>query len=77
MLKNVAQLEHKIGDRVFHFVCDPQSPIQEVMQALNKMMVWASQLEDQIKAQQAQQAAQAATQDEVKAPDVPVEPPKE
>lgn len=58
MLKSVAQLEHKIGDRVYQFVCDPASPVQEVMQALSKMMGWASQLEDQIKAQQAQQAAQ-------------------
>jgi len=34
MLKNVARLEHVIGSRIFHFLCDPDSPLNEVRDAL-------------------------------------------
>lgn len=56
MIKQLTQLEHKIGDRVFHFVCDPNSPITEVKDALLQFIKLACQVEDQIKANQAAQA---------------------
>ena len=34
MIQNVTRLEHKIGDRVYHFLCDMQSPVGEVHDAL-------------------------------------------
>lgn len=51
MLKNITQLEHKIGDRVFHFLCDPLSPLSEVKDALLKFVQYVGQIEDQAKAQ--------------------------
>lgn len=34
MLKILARLEHKIGDRVFHLMCDQDAPIEDVRNAL-------------------------------------------
>lgn len=36
MLKNIAQLEHKIGDRLYKFLCDNDAPLGEVHDALSK-----------------------------------------
>lgn len=38
MLKILAQLEHKIGDRTFYLLCDSQAPHSEVKQALVEFM---------------------------------------
>lgn len=71
MLRNLAQLEAKItsviGDqsieKTFHFLCDQDSPLPAVKDALVKFMAYVSQLEEQVKAQQ--EAAKKA-QDEAK-----------
>jgi len=34
MIKSITRLEYKIGDRVYHFLCDQDSPIGEVHDAL-------------------------------------------
>lgn len=36
MIKTVAKLEHKIGDRVYQFICDHDAPLGEVHDALTK-----------------------------------------
>lgn len=36
MIKNIAQLEHKIGDRIYKFLCDSDAPLGEVHDALAK-----------------------------------------
>lgn len=46
MIKSVARLEHKIGDRIYHMICDNDSPIAEVKEALFKFMGHVSQVED-------------------------------
>ena len=37
MLKNIVKLEKKIGDRIYHFICDPDSPVGEIHDALHEM----------------------------------------
>jgi hypothetical protein len=37
MIKNVTTLEHKIGERVYQFCCDPNSPLGELHDALHAM----------------------------------------
>ena len=36
MIKNVTRLEHKVGDRVYHFLCDNDSSLGEIHDALAK-----------------------------------------
>lgn len=36
MLKNIIKFEHKVGDRVYHFFCDHDSPLGEIHDALAK-----------------------------------------
>ena len=36
MIKSVTRLEHKVGDRVYHFMCDNDSPLGEIHDALAK-----------------------------------------
>ena len=65
MLKNMSQLEHIIADRVYHFTCDATSPISEVKDALFQFLKYVGNIEDQIKANQAAQAAPEQTSPEV------------
>lgn len=34
MINTVTRLEHKVGDKVYHFICEMNSPIGEVFDAL-------------------------------------------
>lgn len=34
MIKQITRLEHKVGDRVYQFLCDNDSPVGEVHDAL-------------------------------------------
>jgi hypothetical protein len=44
MLKNLIRLEHKIGEKVYHFLCDTDSPIGEVKEALMQFGMFATQV---------------------------------
>lgn len=79
MLKNLARLEHTVEGRVFHFLCDQDSPLPAVKEALFKFMGYIGQIEDQVKAQQ-EAAAKAeaeknadATVEESKVEPIPTE----
>lgn len=37
MIKSITTLEHKIGERVYAFHCDPNSPLGELHDALTVM----------------------------------------
>jgi len=37
MIKNFTSLEHKIGERIYQFYCDPNSPLGELHDALHAM----------------------------------------
>ena len=34
MIKSITRLEHKVGERVYHFLCDQDAPVGEVHDAL-------------------------------------------
>lgn len=36
MIKTVARLEYKVGERVYHFICENDAPLGEVHDALSK-----------------------------------------
>lgn len=38
MLKNLVRLEHKIGDRIYHLFCDPDSPTAEIKEVCTQFM---------------------------------------
>ena len=67
MIKNITRIEHKIGDRLFHLLCDQDSPVAEVKEALSQFMAYVVQIENHVVDQQ----KQAASIDPVE------EPPKE
>ena len=66
MLKNLAQLEHIIGDNFYRFTCGNTAPISEIKDALFQFLKLVGQIEDQAKAQQEAQAAEQKEQ----APDI-------
>jgi hypothetical protein len=69
MLSNLIKFELKIADKAYHFLCDPNSPIEHVKEALFQFQKAAGQIEDNAKAQQAEVAKQQQTppiQEEVK-----------
>ena len=65
MIKNIIRLEHVVGDKIFHFTCDNDSPIANIKDALIQFMKCIVEVEDNIKSQQAAQQEKAA-QDEPK-----------
>jgi len=73
MLKPLTQLELIIEGRLYHFTCDPVSPLAHVKEALAKFMQYACNIEDQILANQKAEQEKAAAD----APPPEVEPPKE
>ena len=52
MLKNISRLEHKIGDKVYHLLCDSDSPLNEIKESLFQFLKFIGQVEDTVKAQQ-------------------------
>lgn len=52
MIKTKAQLEHKIGERIFHFLCDNDSPLHEVKEALSQFIGHVTNIENAAKEQQ-------------------------
>jgi hypothetical protein len=54
MLKNIIRLEHSVGNKVYHFLCDNDSPLDHVKEALFQFTKYAGQIEDQMKTQQEQ-----------------------
>lgn len=69
MLKNISQLECKVGEKVFHLLCDMDSPLPHVKEAVLQFLKYIQHVEDQVKAQEeAKKTAEAspAIVDEVK-----------
>ncbi len=46
MLKNLSRLEHKIGDRIYHFFCDVDAPIFEVKDVLLHFLKYSIDVEE-------------------------------
>ena len=73
MLKNLAQLEANVEGKAFRFVCDNDSAIGSIKEALFQFQKFIGQMEDAAKAQQSTQAAPQTPQ-EPTAPTEPVQP---
>ena len=52
MLKNIIKLEHEVGEKSYQFLCENDSPIASIKEALVKFLQYVGQIEDQIKANQ-------------------------
>lgn len=55
MLKNISRLQHVIGDRVFHLLCDSDSPLTEVRDSILEFLKFIGRMEDAAKQAQEQQ----------------------
>lgn len=53
MIKNLTKLEHKIGEKTFHFLCDVDSTTIHVKEALYQMLGYVDSVEQAAKAQPA------------------------
>lgn len=58
MLKNTISLYFMIADKAYHFICDNDSPLEHVKEALFQCQKYIGQVEDQVRA--AQQPDQTA-----------------
>lgn len=51
MLKNIVQLEVKIAEKNYQLLCDNDSPIPHVKEALLQLLKYVGQIEDHVAAQ--------------------------
>ncbi len=58
MLKNIVKLEFMVADRIYHFLCDNDSPLEHIKEALFQCQKLIGQIEDNIKSQLEAQKAQ-------------------
>ena len=52
MITNIVKIEHKVNDKVFHLLCDNDTPLIIVREALFQFLKIIGQIEDEIKANQ-------------------------
>lgn len=60
MLKHTVKLEHRIGDKEGHFICDNDTPLPVAREMLCQFLKHLGYIEDQVMAQQQAQAEQQA-----------------
>ena len=56
MLKNLSKLEVKVGDKVYQLLCEMDSPLEHVKEALFQFSKFVGHVEDQVKSAQAELA---------------------
>lgn len=54
MLKNITKLEIQVLGKIYHLLCDHDSPLEHVKEALFQFLKYVGQIEDAAKAQQAE-----------------------
>jgi len=59
MLKNITSLTHIVEGRAYNFLCDIDSPLNHVKEALFQFQKYIGQIEDYVKEQQASAEAPA------------------
>ena len=64
MLSNLVQLAHQIENKVCRFICDNDTPISVIKEALFQFQKYVGAIEDAAKAQQAQKEAESASNKE-------------
>jgi len=63
MLKNVTQMTVQVGEKIFHMICDHDSPINHVKEALFQFMKIVGEAEQ--RAKEAQKPADEEKKDDV------------
>lgn len=63
MLKNLAQLEHMIENKVCRFICDNDTPLHIIKESLFQFQKYIGQIEDQAKKQQEAQKPPEVTEE--------------
>lgn len=64
MLKNICKLEVKVNDKFYQLLCDNDSPIEHLKEAVNQFMKFVFHIEDQVKAQQEAQAQSSVVEEQ-------------
>jgi hypothetical protein len=75
MLKNLSRLECIVADKSYQLLCDIDSPLESVKEALFQFQKYIGQVEDAVKKQRDDLAASEASKEEKVAE--PIETPKE
>lgn len=73
MLKNLCQLEHVVSDKICRFICDNDTDINIIKEALFQFQKFIGTVEDAAKAQQTTQPVDPAIA-EVPVAEAPVDP---
>lgn len=66
MIKNICRLEHKVGEKIYQLLCDQDSPLGDVKEALFEFTKYVGKIEDQVKAQHAQAEAEKLKAEDAK-----------
>lgn len=67
MLKTKSQLEIKVNEKIYQFLCDHDSPLTDVKEAIFQFSKYVDYLEESAKAQQDQQKEICEEEDKVEA----------
>jgi len=60
MLKNISQLQHKIGEKMFRLQCESDASLVDVKESLCHFIKYICLIEESIKAIQSQKEAEKA-----------------
>jgi hypothetical protein len=60
MLKNLSQLECQINGKLHRYLCETDSTLQDVKEALFQFQKFVGQIEDSIRAEQARKESEEA-----------------
>ena len=63
MMKNIVRLEHVVADRQYHLLCDNDSPLVHLKEAIFEFLKHIGRIEDQVKAQQVELEAKKASEE--------------
>ena len=66
MLKNMSRLEVVIAEKAYHFMCEMDSPLTHVKEALMKIIYYVGQIEESIAAQAKAAEEKAKSEEEIK-----------
>ena len=72
MLSNLVQLFHQVENKACRFICDHDTPLNTIKEALFQFQKYIGQVEDAAKAQQAEQEKINVAKDAAPVDDAPV-----
>lgn len=71
MLKNKSQLEFSLGSKVYHFICDQDSPLNDIKDALCSFLKYVGNVEDAVKAMQSSATSESPTPESITSVEAP------